>query len=59
MIIVVHTDKNAVKGTDRWLSVPLQSAGHFLDIEALDYVADLDVLVILEGHAAFMSSSTS
>src|SRR5712671_3068061 len=33
----------------------LQGAGDFLDLEALDHVADLDVLIILEGHAAFVA----
>src|SRR5579872_1134469 len=33
----------------------LQRAGDFLDLEALDDVALLDVLVILEGHAAFVA----
>src|SRR5690348_13890123 len=32
---------------------PLQGAGNLFDLEALDNVALLDVIVVLEGHAAF------
>ena len=33
----------------------LQRPGHMLDAERLDDVADADVLVVLEGHAAFLA----
>src|SRR5205085_4688759 len=33
----------------------LQRAGNLLDLEALDHIANLDVLVVLEGHAAFVA----
>src|SRR5215831_4084044 len=32
-----------------------QSAGDFLDLKAFDHIADGDVFVILEGHAAFVA----
>jgi len=32
-----------------------EGAGDFFDLKALDDVADLNVLVILEGHAAFVA----
>src|ERR1700693_1092847 len=36
-------------------SSALQGAGYLLDFKALDYVADLNVLIVLEGHAAFVA----
>src|SRR6266568_7357169 len=56
------THLSANSSVDKWVPAfagnagsELQRAGDFLDLEALDHVADLDVLVILEGHAALIA----
>src|SRR5690348_8094918 len=46
-----HREEGGVRGTKE--GARLQRARDFLHLEALDRVADLNVLVILEGHAAF------
>src|SRR6266446_10053903 len=56
----IHRSANSL--VDEWVpafagnaAVELQGAGDFLDLEALDHVADLDVLIIFEGHPAFVA----